>query len=524
MGQTDLDTRISAFDDLVADVRQAFLQLEIGRCDLDQLATVKASVNRLRNMCDAARTDIAVRADQLRRADANDVVDPVLNPDGRESPEQEAQERDRGGVLDNLPGMDDATRSGDLPAVYADIIAKAVSKLSVEQRGEFYARHADLADLASKLGQRQFRQHVLDLVQRLLFDLGVQLAERQRRQRRASTFTEFDTGMWGLSGRWDPLAGERMEHAIRDEINAIYRTRRNNPGDTRTRDQITADAICNLICGTTVHQRAPRGATVIVITDQQTVRDGPHDGSVHEYSSGSAVAFDTLTALLDDSDTDVVEAIVNEHGIVTGLGDEQLDHGRTRRFATAGQKLALRVMYRTCIYPGCDIPFDACEQHHTVEWEHHGRTDLVDLGPTCSRHHHQLHAHDWKLRFHPDTRELSITYPDGTTRTHPYTGLAPPATGPPGDRESGGGQPATEEPVDGAAGRPRAAMPPDEPRRGRRPTPSRRRPLTAVVRGPRRAMRRPPRPDPRRVVDSWCFAEIPCTDRRVVGVAGTARG
>ncbi len=135
--------------------------------------------------------------------------------------------------------------------------------------------------------------------------------------------------------------------------------------------------------------------------------------------------------MLDDPTTNIVEADVNEHGVVEQLGDAVLNHGRNRRFATPDQKLALRVMHRSCLFPGCDMPFDRCEQHHLVEYQHHGNTNLIDLGPVCCRHHHQLHAHNWKLRLDPDTRQLTITYPDGTRRTHPLPGLAPPNNDPP---------------------------------------------------------------------------------------------
>ncbi len=92
------------------------------------------------------------------------------------------------------------------------------------------------------------------------------------------------------------------------------------------------------------------------------------------------------------------------------------------------------------------MPFDRCEQHHLVEYQHHGRTDLIDLGPVCCRHHHQLHAHNWKLRLDPDTRQLTITYPDGTTRTHPLTGLAPPNNDPPGKDPPTTSSPGTDPP------------------------------------------------------------------------------
>ena len=54
--------------------------------------------------------------DELRQVDVNDVVDTTLNPDGRANAQEELVEKDRGAVLDNLPGMDEATRSGELSA------------------------------------------------------------------------------------------------------------------------------------------------------------------------------------------------------------------------------------------------------------------------------------------------------------------------------------------------------------------------------------------------------------------------
>jgi len=442
MKPPDLDSRIAAFGDLVDQVRRAFLHLEVGHCDLRQLATVKSSVDRLANMCGPAKSDIAVRAAELRRTDTSNIVDDTLNPQGRTPSSDELIEKDRAGVLDNLPGMDDATRSGDLPAVYADVIAKALQNQSPEVQSEFYRRHQDLAEVAAKLSVAEFKQHVVHLVEMLLFAMGVRQHEQQRQRRRASTFTELATRMFGLSGRWDPLTGQAMNAEITAEVNAIFHTRRDDPTDTRSREQIVADAIHNLICGNRISQTTTNGgnggATVVIITDDKTARHGPHDQSVHEYADGTPVGFDTLHDLLAEPATETIEAVVNQHGVVQTLGDANLNLGRSTRFASKEQRLALRVMHRTCIFPGCSVPFDACEQHHLIEWHHDGRSDLIDLGPVCVRHHHRLHAHDWQLRFHPDTRDLTITYPDGTVRTHRFTGLAPPGgADPPGDPPPG---------------------------------------------------------------------------------------
>ena len=161
-------------------------------------------------------------------------------------------------MLDNLPGMDEATRSGELSAQYADVVAKAVAKLAVDVRAEFYRRHPDLDTIAATRSVHGFRLYVTHLVELLLADLGVQRAERQRHQRRAKIFTEVETGLWGLSGRWDPLTGQTLNTAITAEVNAIYHAHRGDNTDLRTREQITADAITNLICNTPVSTPHPR--------------------------------------------------------------------------------------------------------------------------------------------------------------------------------------------------------------------------------------------------------------------------
>ena len=181
------------------------------------------------------------------------------------------------------------------PPQYADVVAKAFAKLAVDVRAEFYRRHPDLDTIAATRSVHGFRLYVTHLVELLLEDLGVQRAERQRHQRRAKIFTELETGLWGLSARWDPLTGQTLNTAITAEVNAIYHARRGDNTDLRTREQITADAITNLICNTPICNRTRvAGVTAIVICDRQTATDGPHERSVHEYADGTPIAFHTL--------------------------------------------------------------------------------------------------------------------------------------------------------------------------------------------------------------------------------------
>ena len=175
------------------------------------------------------------------------------------------------------PGWTKRPAPGNSPPQYADVVAKAVGKLAVDVRAEFYRRHPDLDTIAATRSVQGFRLYVTHLIELLLADLGVQRAERQRHQRRAKIFTEVETGLWGLSGRWDPLTGQTLNTAITAEVNAIYHARRGDTTDLRTREQITADAITNLICNTPVSTRSKvAGVTAIVLCDDKTRRDGPH--------------------------------------------------------------------------------------------------------------------------------------------------------------------------------------------------------------------------------------------------------
>ncbi|MGB8402908.1 MAG: HNH endonuclease signature motif containing protein [Mycobacterium sp.] len=58
--------------------------------------------------------------------------------------------------------------------------------------------------------------------------------------------------------------------------------------------------------------------------------------------------------------------------------------GRTRRTATAGQRLMLFARDRGCTRPGCTAPASRCQAHHAVNnWRDDGHTDITDLALAC---------------------------------------------------------------------------------------------------------------------------------------------
>jgi hypothetical protein len=77
--------------------------------------------------------------------------------------------------------------------------------------------------------------------------------------------------------------------------------------------------------------------------------------------------------------------------VITAGGSRVLDLGRSTRDPSDAQRRALSTLYETCAFPNCDRPFRWCELHHIIHWLDGGPTDLDNLVPLCSRHHHLHH-------------------------------------------------------------------------------------------------------------------------------------
>ena len=164
-----------------------------------------------------------------------------------------------------------------------------------------------------------------------------------------------------------------------------------------------ADAFVTLVTGARSGGRRP--AEIVVLADLDTLRHGLHPNTVCETFDGQPIPPETVRRLACDGR--VIPVVLDGHGVV-------LDHGQARRMATPEQRRALRAMYRTCAHPHCTVRFGDCEIHHVIEWiRQRGPTDLANLLPLCSRHHHLVHDGGWHLTLHPD-RTIELRRPDGT--------------------------------------------------------------------------------------------------------------
>jgi hypothetical protein len=173
---------------------------------------------------------------------------------------------------------------------------------------------------------------------------------------------------------------------------------------------------------TTAQAMANTTTEAVVFLDYDTLLADATQHGLATYRDGQPVTAPTLRRLMCNAG--LLSVITDRRGVV-------LDAVRSR-LATNDQRCVLAAMYQTCAWDGCQVPIERCYIHHVTFDRHGGRTELANLLPVCSKHHHRIHEGGWTLTMDAQ-RTIMITRPDGELHGmfeftgHPYR----PRPGPP---------------------------------------------------------------------------------------------
>lgn len=294
----------------------------------------------------------------------------------------------------------EALSAGRLSIAAADAIRRGlVSVADAAPAGELLAECQRLLARVPLVSIDELRREARSARDRI-DEAGIARREKERRDNRYLKRWVREDGMYQGSFLLDPEGGQEVFSAL-DTIIAPRRGVRFVDAvaqaeadaivtDRRSDEQILADALVDMVRlavdadpGKLFGMRRP--AVRVVVTEQTLAGNGGHG-----FIEGDPQPVSRET----------VERFVCEGGVVGVKFDRNtqvIDLGRTQRFHTEPQRLAISVRDGGCIFLHCTRPPSACEVHHIVEWKKGGLTDVRDGVLLCRHHHMLLHNNHWQI-------------------------------------------------------------------------------------------------------------------------------
>ena len=216
--------------------------------------------------------------------------------------------------------------------------------------------------------------------------------EKAQHRRRCLVLTPETSGMYFLQGALTKEAGNALRAAI-DAWSAPQPAADGTP-DPRTAGQRRHDALQRLAETTLSRGDVPTShgsaVKVIVRVTAETLAaavTSPGEKTAGlppaELDDGTPISRQMLARLACGAD--LVPVLIDDLA-------NPLDVGRTHRFHTTRQRIALTERDRHCTFENCTAPASWCDAHHLTPWENGGHTTVDDGALLCDRHHHHVHA------------------------------------------------------------------------------------------------------------------------------------
>jgi hypothetical protein len=373
--------------------------LDVGSLGEAALVELLVSARMLQGAIESLITRVGVRADELAADGRSGTAREILLGEGAVRGHVARAEASRAELAGRSPAVAAALRAGSLDANRLDSLARHTRRLTDDQLTSVPIER--LVERAQELPADTFDRVVKQAVEAQLANESPTTAEEQRAASEFRHWFDHRTGMGRFSGQLDPERYEAFTTAVDQHTAALANSPAGGGGPATTKNpNLAAAALVELATTGTTHNRLPH---ISVVVDEHTLRVGGHAATIAQTANGHDLSSQTVARLCCDAVLQRV--VVDDRGL-------PIDVGRKHRTATPAQWTALRSIYSTCGWTGCQRPLSFCQAHHIREWEHGGPTDMANLIPLCNEHHHRVHEGRWHIELLPD-RTPVIAKPDG---------------------------------------------------------------------------------------------------------------
>jgi hypothetical protein len=201
------------------ELMKGFRRVDLGVATPFVLQGLLADVRRVRARLDLVEAEVSRRVGATSATPERDVA-----RGARRHERYGAKVRARAKAVGSTPELAAALESGLLGGEHVDVYVKALGAQDAKVRAGLEAQAGELvaAAVRDEATPEEFALQLCAAADGVAGDLGVGRFERQRRATRLRTWTDRGSGMWCLSGRFDPVSGAVLHGRLQASMAAMF--------------------------------------------------------------------------------------------------------------------------------------------------------------------------------------------------------------------------------------------------------------------------------------------------------------
>ena len=204
------------------ELMEGFRRVELCTVESISLRGVLDDIRRVRARLDHVEAKVAKRLKEASGTPERDV-----SKSAQRSNRHGHKVMARAAAIENEPTLNRVLEAGDLGGEHVDVFAKVLGSLDGPIKEGFAEAAPALIEAAANSGStpEEFAASLHTAAEALASDGGMTRLERQRRNTRLRTWTDRATGMWHLSGAFDPESGVILHGRLEAAMSAMFATK-----------------------------------------------------------------------------------------------------------------------------------------------------------------------------------------------------------------------------------------------------------------------------------------------------------